>query len=59
MDDQDTYPKINKNFILNTESESDSYPETLNTEPCVNISKLKSFYCQNFTAILNNPEVIY
>ena len=57
MDDENIYNRVNidtdLNVILN------SSPHVLNTEPCVNISRLKSFNCQNFTAILNNPEVYY
>jgi len=43
-------PSLNSSYTLNS--------PVLNTEPCVNVSRLKSIYCQNVTSILNNPEVI-
>ncbi len=57
--EEDTFKKLNANF--KTPSLNSSYTlnsPVLNTEPCVNVSRLKSIYCQNVTSILNNPEVI-
>ena len=31
----------------------------VNIDTCLNLSKLKSISCQNFTSILNNPEVFF
>ena len=42
---------------LNLDLKSSYTPPVLNTEPCINVTRLKSFNCQNFTSILNNPEV--
>ena len=56
MDAENTGFKINVSTNHNLTITSTNC--VLNSEPCVNISRLKSFYCQNFTAILNNPEVV-